>query len=194
MAYLILGLALFIGIHSVSVVSRAWRDRVVARLGAGPWRGLYSLIALAGLVLIVHGYGVARIMPIVVYVPPLSLRGIMVPLMAFVFPLFFAAYLPGIISTVTKHPMLVAVKLWATLHLLVNGSLADILLFGSLLAWAVVVRISIKKHPRPPIRTAPPAKWNDAIAAVAGFAVYAALVMGGHQWLIGVPALLPRFH
>ena len=194
MGFLILGLVLFLGVHSLSVVNRGWRDRMVARLGAGPWRGVYALIALVGLVLIVHGYGLARVSPIVVYAPPLWTRDIMVPLMVFVFPLLFAAYLPGLISTIAKHPMLVAVKLWATLHLLVNGSLADILLFGSFLAWAVVVRISIKRHPRPPIRTAPAWRWNDAVAAVAGFAVYAALVMGAHQWLIGVPVLLPRFH
>lgn len=193
MAYLILGLVLFLGVHSVSVASRAWRDRMVARLGAGLWRGVYALIAVAGLVLIVHGYGLTRTAPVIVYAPPLWTRDITVPLMVFVFPLLFAAYLPGLISTIMKHPMLVAVKLWATLHLLVNGSLADILLFGSFLAWAVVVRISIKRHPRPPIRTAPPSRWNDGIAAVAGFALYAAFVMGLHQWLIGVPAVLPRF-
>ena len=193
MAYLIIGLVLFIGVHSVSIVGRAWRDRTVAALGTLAWRGLYGLASLAGLVLIVYGYGLARTAPVIVYAPPLWIRGIMVPLMVFVFPLAFAAYLPGVISTLAKHPLLVAVKLWATLHLLVNGSLADILLFGSLLAWAVLVRISIKRHPRPPLRTAPPSKWNDAIAVVAGFVVYAALVMGVHQWLIGVPVLLPRF-
>jgi uncharacterized membrane protein len=192
--YLILGLVLFIGVHSISIVGRGWRDRMVENYGTLAWRAFYGLASLAGLVLIVHGYALARLAPVIVYAPPLWTRGITVPLMVFVFPLLFSAYLPGIIGTMAKHPLLVAVKLWATLHLLVNGSLADIFLFGSLLAWAVVVRISIKRHPRPPVRTAPPSKWNDAIALVAGFAVYAAMIMGGHQWLIGVPALLPRVH
>lgn len=190
MAYLIIGLVLFIGVHSVSIVSRPWHDRMVERLGKMVWRGLHGLVALAGLALIVYGYGLARQAPVIVYVPPLWTRDITVPLMVLVFPLLFAAYLSGHIKRVMKHPMLVAVKLWATLHLLVNGSAADLLLFGSLLAWAVVLRISLKRHPRPATSTRPPSARNDVTAVVAGLVLYAVFIMGGHKWLIGVPIML----
>jgi uncharacterized membrane protein len=190
--YLIAGLVLFLGVHSVAIVSHTWRDRMAARLGAGAWRGLYSLVSLAGLALIAYGYGLARTAPTILYVPPVWVRDNMVMLMVFVFPMLFAAYFPGLIRDLLKHPMLVAVKLWAFLHLCVNGSLADVVLFGSVLAWAVVERISLKRRPQRPIRTAPPWKWNDAIAIALGFAVYGLLVAGGHQWLTGMPIVFPR--
>jgi uncharacterized membrane protein len=165
---------------------------MVARFGAVPWRVLYALVSVAGLVLIFYGYGRARGAPVVLYVPPLWVRDTMIMFMPFVFPLVFAAYFPGVIGTIVKHPMLTGVKLWATLHLTVNGSLADVLLFGSVLAWAVVDRISLKRRPARPIRTAPPWKWNDAIAIGLGFGVYAAMLAGGHAWLTGMPIVLSR--
>ena len=192
MLYLIAGLVLFLGAHSVSIVSSRWRDRTVARLGAVPWRLAYSLVSLAGLALIAYGYGLARTAPVILYVPPLWVRDTMPMLMVFVFPLVFAAYFPGLIRDAFKHPMLVAVKLWAVLHLLVNGSLADVILFGSVLAWAVADRISLKRRPVRAIRTAPPWKWNDAIALALGFAVYVLLVAGGHLWLTGMPIVFAR--
>jgi uncharacterized membrane protein len=190
--YLIAGLVIFLGVHSLSIVSYQWRDRTAAQLGPGLWRALYSLAALAGLALIFYGYGLARTAPVILYVPPIWVRDTMVMLMVFVFPMLFAAYFPGLISTVLKHPMLVAVKLWATLHLLVNGSLADVVLFGSVLAWAVVDRISLKRRPVRPIRRAPPWKWNDAIAITLGFVLYVVLVAGGHAWLTGMPIVFTR--
>jgi uncharacterized membrane protein len=190
--YLIAGLVIFLGAHSVSIVSYQWRDRMVARLGAGPWRGLYALASIVGLALIFYGYGQARSMPIILYVPPLWVRDTMIMFMPLVFPLVFAAYFPGVIGMIVKHPMLTSVKLWATLHLTVNGSLADVLLFGSVLAWAVVDRISLKRRPVRPIRTAPPWKWNDAIAIGLGFAVYAVMLAGGHKWFTGMPIVLSR--
>jgi len=190
--YLIVGLVLFLGAHSVSIVSPRWRDVMVARLGTVVWRAAFVLIALAGLALIAYGFGRAREAPIVLYVSPVWVRDTMVMFMPFVFPLAFAAYFPGLISGLLKHPLLVAVKLWATLHLLVNGSLADVLLFGSVLAWAVADRISLKRRSPRPIPTAPPWKWNDAIAIALGFAVYVVLVAGGHQWLTGLPIPFPH--
>lgn len=191
-ALLLAGLVVFLGAHSVSIVSYRWRDRMVARLGAVPWRVLYSLVTIVGLVLIFYGYGRARGAPVILYVPPLWVRDTMIMFMPFVFPLVFAAYFPGLIGAIVKHPMLTAVKLWATLHLTVNGSLADVLLFGSVLAWAVVDRVSLKRRPPRPIRTAPPWKWNDAIAIALGFGVYAVLLAGGHAWLTGMPIVLSR--
>ena len=191
-AYLLVGLVIFLGVHSISIVSYPWRDRMVARHGAAIWRGLYALASIIGLVLIFYGYGQARSMPVILYAPPLWVRDTMIMFMPFVFPLVFAAYFPGLISMIVKHPMLTGVKLWATLHLTVNGSLADVLLFGSVLAWAVVDRISLKRRPARPIRTAPPWKWNDAIAIGLGFGVYAVMLAGGHAWLTGMPIVLSR--
>ena len=192
MLYLIAGLVLFLGVHSVSIVSYRWRDAMVERLGPGAWRALHSLISVAGLALIVYGFGRAREAPVILYVAPIWVRDTMIMVMPFVFPIAFAAYLPGLISTLFKHPLLVAVKLWATLHLLVNGSLADVVLFGSVLAWAVADRISLKRRPPRPTPTAPPWKWNDAIAILLGFTVYVVLVAGGHQWLTGLPIPFPH--
>jgi uncharacterized membrane protein len=192
MGYLIAGLAIFLGVHSVSIVSYRWRDRLVERLGPGPWRGLYSLASLIGLALIAYGYARAREAPIILYVPPLWLRDTVPMLMVFVFPLLFAAYFPGLIRAALKHPMLVAVKLWATLHLLANGSLADVILFGSVLAWAVADRISLKRRPQRPVPAAPPWKWNDAIAIALGLAVYVAFVAGLHEWITGMPIVFAR--
>jgi uncharacterized membrane protein len=191
-SYLIIGLVVFLGVHSISIVGHRWRDRMIARLGAGPWRGLYSLVALAGLALTVYGYGRARETPVILYVPPVWLRDTVVMLMVLVFPLVFAAYFPGLIRAMLKHPMLAGVKLWAALHLLANGSLADVVLFGSVLAWAVADRISLGRRPTRPIHTAPPSRWNDAIALVLGVAVYAVLIAGGHAWLTGMPIVFPR--
>jgi uncharacterized membrane protein len=183
---LIAGLILFFATHSVSIVNSSWRDRVAARIGEGPWKGIYSLVAIAGFVLIVWGYGLARQDPTILYIPPVWLRHVALLLLVFVFPLLLAAYLPGRIKTVTKHPMLVATKLWAFAHLLANGTLADVLLFGSFLAWAVADRISMKHREQRPIPGAPPSKWNDAVAVVVGLALYVAFVLRLHVWLFGV--------
>lgn len=186
MTLLILGLVIFLGIHSVSIVAPAWRDAQLAARGEGPWKGMYSVIAGIGLVLIVYGYGLARQSPVVLYVPPTWLRHLALLLLVPVFPLLFAAYLPGRIQAAAKHPMLLATKLWATAHLLANGGLHDVLLFGGFLAWAVADRISLKRRPVRAIRTAPPRAANDLIAIVGGLAVYAAFVFGLHLWLFGV--------
>jgi len=189
MAWLILGLILFLGVHSVSIAAPAWRDAQVARLGEWPWKGLYSVISIAGFVVLLVGYGIARQHPVVLYTPPTWARHLTLLLMLPVFPLLFAAYFPGRIKAALKHPFLVGVKLWAFAHLLANGTLADVLLFGSFLAWAVADRISLKHRPERPVPGAPPRPMNDVIAVVIGLAVYALFVLKAHQWLIGVSPL-----
>jgi len=188
MTVLIIGLAIFLGIHSVSIVAPAARDRWAAQLGKG-WRAIYSVIALTGFVLLVYGYGLARRAPVVLYVPPLWLRHVTIVLMLPVFPLLFASHMAGRIQTTMKHPMLVAVKLWAVAHLLANGMLADVLLFGGFLAWAVADRISLKYRVPRPIRMAPARRWNDAIAVLGGLAVYVLTLLWLHRLLIGVPII-----
>lgn len=189
MSILILGLVLFLGAHSVGMFAPAWRNRTVARLGDIPWQGLYSVVSLAGFLLIVWGYGLARQDPVGIYSPPVWLRHLTLLLMVPVFPLLLAAYLPGRIQSAAKHPMLAAVKLWAFAHLLANGNLADVILFGSFLAWAVADRISLKRRTPPPVRGAPPGKANDIIAVVGGLALYGAFVMVLHARLFGVSPL-----
>jgi uncharacterized membrane protein len=186
MTLLILGLLIFLGVHSVSIIAPAWRDAQVARRGENAWKGLYSLLSLAGFVLIVIGYGQARLAPVVLYAPPVALRHVALLLMLPVFVLLLAAYLPGRIRTAAKHPMLLATKLWATAHLLANGNLADVLLFGGFLAWAVADRISMKRRAARPVPSAPAGRFNDAIALVGGLALYGFFVALGHAWLIGV--------
>lgn len=189
MGIFIVGLVLFLGIHAVAIVAPGWREGQVAKLGEGPWKGLYAGVAAVGLGLLIYGYGVARQAPVVLYQPPTALRHLALLLMLPVFPLLFAAYLPGRIKTATRHPMLLAVKLWATAHLLANGTLVDVLLFGAFLAWAVADRISLKRRPAGRVPGAPPGRFNDAIAVVGGLAFYVLFILWGHRWLIGVSPL-----
>ena len=186
MTLLIAGLVLFFGTHFISIVAPNFRNQMVAKLGAGPWKGLYSLVAIAGFVLIVWGYGLARQNPVVVYSPPYWLRHVTAVLMIPVFPLIFSAYFPGRIKAIMKHPMLAATKFWALAHLLANGMLGDVLLFGSFLSWAVADRISFKKRTQGPIAGAPPSKYNDLIAVALGLVVYVAFVKWLHVRWIGV--------
>jgi uncharacterized membrane protein len=190
MPLLIAGLVLFLGVHSIAIVSPSFRARAIQRVGEGAWKGLYALISLVGFVLICYGFGLARQAPVVLYSPPTWLRHVTFLIMLPVFPLVLAAYLPGRIKAAAKHPMLAAVKFWAFAHLLANGSLADVLLFGGFLAWAVADRISVKRRSIPQVlRTAPPRPWNDAIAVVLGLAIYALLIGWAHVRLFGVSPL-----
>lgn len=185
MVLLSFGLVLFLGIHSVSIVNDPWRNRMAHAWGEWRWKGVYALLSIIGLVLIVWGYQMARQDSAVIYTSPTWLRHVSLLLLVPVFPLLLAAYLPGRIRAATKHPMLLAVKLWALAHLLANGTLADILLFGSFLIWAGVDRASMKRRPARAIPSAPPGKWNDAIAVTGGLALYVAFVAGLHESLIG---------
>jgi len=193
MVQLIVGLILFIGVHSIAIVSVATRDRWAEALGVNAWRGLYSLISAAGLVLLVMGYVAARQSPVLLYAPPVWTRHLAFVLMLPVFPLLLAAYLPGAIKARLKHPMLAAVKIWAVAHLIANGMLADLLLFGGLLAWAVATRISLKRRGQRPLMMPLPAPsaMNDVLAVVLGLGIYALVLFCLHGVLIGVP-LLPR--
>jgi uncharacterized membrane protein len=191
MTYLLIGLILFLGIHSISIFAPNWRDRTAARIGNGPWRGLYSVVSIAGFVLLIWGYGIARQQPVVLYNPPFGTHYVAAVLMVPVFPLLFAAYFPGRIKAALKHPMLLAVMLWAVAHLIANGTLADVLLFGGFLAWAVIDRLSYRWRVQRPLRTAPPSGVNDLIVTVIGLAIYIGFVLWLHELWVGVPPL-PR--
>lgn len=182
---LIIGLVLFIGIHSVSIFAPAWRDRFAAQHQAA-WKALVVFVSIAGLVGIIKGYGEARLDPVLLYTTPSWMAHVAALLMVPVFVFFFAPYFPGRIKTTLKHPQLVAVKLWAFAHLLVNGTLADVLLFGSFLAWAVVDRISLKRRESRPVPVVSKSSANDWILVVLGLVTYALFVAWLHKAWIGV--------
>lgn len=185
MTILVLGIIAFFAVHSVSIINENWRNGVVERIGLKAWKGAYTVIALAGFIMICYGYGLARQDPVVLYSPPAWARHITMLLMLFVFPLFLAANLPGKIRAAAKQPLLAATKIWALAHLLANGTLADVLLFGSFLVWAIVDRVSMKSRTQRPIPglTSP---YNDVIAIVLGLVIYAVFIFWGHAALFGV--------
>ena len=185
----IIGLIVFLGTH-VFVTMRGERAALVAKVGAGPYRGLFSLVSIVGIVLIGFGfarYRAAGVIPL--WYPPGWTRQIVVALMWPASIAVVAAYIPGDIKRVLKHPLLVGVKLWAFAHLCANGDLGGIILFGSVLAWAVYDRITLKRRSDP---GAPPipagGRRNDIIAIVVGTIVYLALGLVFHPIVIGLPA------
>ena len=188
MTTLIIGLVLFLGIHSLAIVAPHCRDRLAARLGP-VWKGLYALLAAVGLWLVVTGFSVARGHASTLYIPTAPMQAASLVLMLLVFPSLWASYLPGRIQTTLRHPLLVATQAWALAHLLANGSSADVLLFGALLAWAFAEQVSLQQRPRRPLPMAPSGRFNDAIAVVAGRASYALFLGGLHRWLFGLPPL-----
>lgn len=185
MTELIIGLVLFFAPHSVSIFAADWRDRQAQRLGVSRWKLVYSLLSIAGLILIVSGYALARQSPTVLWLPPAWLRHATMLLMLPVFVLLIAAYVPSRIGRWARHPMLVAVKLWALAHLLSNGTLPDVVLFGSFLIWAVADRISLKQRQPRATPHVPLSGGGDLIALIGGIAMYAAFVFWLHTALIG---------
>jgi uncharacterized membrane protein len=188
MALLIAGLVLFLGIHTFTTL-REPRAALVGRIGEGPYKGLYSLVSAVGLVLIVWGFGRYRgdgYIP--VWDPPFGLRHLTLLLMWFSFVALVAANAPaGKIKGWLRHPMLVGVKIWALAHLLANGDLGSLILFGSFLAWAVYDRIAVKRRGDPGAARSGFTS-GDAIAVVAGTVAYLAMFWL-HPWLVGVPIM-----
>ena len=139
MGMLILGLVLFLGVHSVRIFANDWRSQTIAKRGEGAWKGLYSLLSILGFGLIVWGYGLARQQPVVLWLPPVAMRHVAALLTLFSFVLLVAAYVPrNGIKAWLHHPMVLGVKVWAFAHLLANGNLADVVLFGAFLVWAAL--------------------------------------------------------
>ncbi len=184
---LIVGLAIFIAPH-VLVSLREERAKLIARLGEWPYKGVISLVSILGVVLIVYGFALYRRTGLIpVWSPPYAMRYVTEALMWPSFVLFAAAYIPGTIKKTLKHPMLAGVKLWAFAHLLSSGDLGGIVLFGSVLAWAVYDRISLKRRTDPGAPPIPVGDWkNDALAVVVGTLVYLAVGLVFHP-LAGLP-------
>jgi len=188
MTLLILGLVVFLGVHSVRIVAEGWRTRVRERLGANAWRGLISVLSIVGFVLIVWGYGQARQQPLVLWPSPTWTRHLAALLTLPAFILLVAAYIPGnAIKARLHHPMVLGVKAWALAHLLANNTLADLLLFGGFLAWAVASYTAAKRrdaaagvvylggHAGPTVAT-----------VVVGLAAWAGFAFWAHAAWIGV--------
>lgn len=189
MLLLILGLLLFLGIHSVRIFAEPWRTRVIAARGENSYKGLYAVVSLVGLVLIVIGYGQTRLNPVFLWNPPIAMAHVASLLTLIAFVLLAAAYVPGNhIKSAVGHPMVLGVKVWAFAHLLANGRLGDVVLFGSFLLWAVLDYVNSRRRDRE-LGIVPVSQQGiarDAITVVAGVIAWLVFAMWLHLWLIGV--------
>ena len=191
MAWLILGLVVFLGVHSVRIVADGWRASTINRVGEGPWKAAYAFLSLLGFALIVWGFGQARQAPVVVWQPPTGMRhaSALLTLIAFVF--LAAAYVPrNAIKARLRHPMVLGVKVWALAHLLANGRLAGMVLFGAFLVWAVLLFRSSRQrdraNPPQPVQATAAA---TVLTVLLGGAAWAAFDFWGHLKLIGISPL-----
>jgi uncharacterized membrane protein len=188
MGMLILGLLLFLGVHSTRIVADGWRTTMLARLGEGPWKGLYALLSLVGFALLVWGYGLARQQPVALWQPPAGMRHVAALLVLIAFVLLAATYVPrNAVKARLHHPMVLAVKVWALAHLLSNGNLADVLLFGSFLLWAVLSFRAARARDRATGASyAAGSAAGTAMTLLVGIAAWAVFAFWGHALLIGV--------
>lgn len=189
MAILVLGIIIFLGMHLVRVVAPGFRAGIIDSRGKGTWMGLYTIVSLVGLCLIIYGFGQARGETGMLYDPPIFLRHIALLLMLVAFIVLAAGFLPaGRIAVALKHPQVLSIKIWALAHLLANGETSSVLLFGSFLAWAVILRISLKRRERAGGKVLPVFKSarNDVLAVVIGLVAFVLFVWKLHELLIGV--------
>lgn len=186
MIWMILGLVVFLGAHSVRVAAPAWRQRMIGRVGEGTWKGVYSLVSIIGFVLIVWGYGQARAAgTTLVWVPPVGMRHAASLLTLLAFVLLVATYMPrNHIRRAVGHPMIIGVALWSIAHLLANGWLHAIVLFGAFLLWALVDWASAAR--RGPVVAAPASAMMTALTVVVGVVAWLVFAMWLHRMLIGV--------
>jgi uncharacterized membrane protein len=188
MTVLILGLAIFLGAHSVRIIAEDWRTRQIERLGPNGWKGVYSIVSLLGFVLIVWGYGITRIEPVDIWMPALWTRHVAALLTLPAFILLAAAHVPGNrIKATLHHPMILGVKVWALAHLISNGRAADVVLFGAFLAWAVFdFRAARQRDRRNAIDHPAGTLAGDVITVAAGLGAWVVFALYLHAWLIGV--------
>ena len=191
MAILILGLVLFLGTHSTRIFADDWRTATIARIGEKPWKGLYSVVSIATFVVLVWGYALARRQPVLVWLPPRGMAHVAALLTLVAFVLFVAAYVPGNqIKSKLHHPMILGVKTWAFAHLLANGTLADIVLFGAFMVWAIFSFSAARRRDRAAGTVYPAGRGSrTAIAVVAGVVAWAVFAFWLHGPLIGVRPL-----
>ncbi|MCF8179481.1 MAG: NnrU family protein [Sulfuritalea sp.] len=188
MSFLVLGLVIFLGVHSLRIFASEWRDARVAHLGESTWKGIYALISAVGFGLIIWGYGMARVDPIILWPTPAWTKHVAALLTLPAFILIVAAYIPGNrIKAAVGHPMVAGVKLWSVAHLLANGNLADAVLFGSFLIWAVTSFATSRRRDRLAGKKYPVLGWpRDASVVGVGILAWALFALFAHTWLIGV--------
>lgn len=189
MVLLLIGLLLFLGLHSLRIFAEDWRATVISARGENIYKGLYSLVSLAGLVLIVMGYSQTRTDPVFIWYPPVAMSHIAALLTLIAFVLLAAAYVPGNhIKAAVGHPMVLGVKVWAFAHLLANGRLGDMILFGAFLAWAVLDYINSRKRDRATgvVYSTLPGIARDAAVIVVGIGGWLVFALWAHRLLIGV--------
>jgi uncharacterized membrane protein len=188
MSFLIFGLVLFLGAHSARILAGDWREAQIARFGEMRWKGMHSLVSAIGLGLIVWGYGMARLDTAVFWGTPVWARHLAALSTLPAFILLVAAYVPGShIKAAIGHPMVAGVKIWALVHLLANGKLSGVILFGAFLVWAIVDFVSARRRDRVAGRSYPALGWSrDAAVVVIGLVAWALFALYGHAWLIGV--------
>jgi uncharacterized membrane protein len=186
--YLWLGLAVFLGVHSIRLIADGWRSRCIERIGKAPWKGLYGAVSLFGFVLLVWGYSIARQQPVQLWSPPSGMRQLAALLTWVAFVLLAAAYIPrNHFKARLHHPMLLATKAWAVAHLLANGTLAGAWLFGSFLLWAVVMfRNSRRRDRREGVDYAPSLMSRSLASVLIGTLAWAAFAFALHGLLIGI--------
>lgn len=191
MGTLILGLIVFLGMHSLRLVAEPWRNANFARLGETRWKGLYSIVSIAGFVLIVLGYGMARRAPVVLWAPPSGVRHLTALIVAVAFVLIAAAYVPGSrIKRIVGHPMYAGIALWAVGHLLANGTLQALVLFGGFFVWATAGLLVWRHRDRlAHVRYAAGSAAGDLRAGAVGLVAWALFAFLLHGWLIGVRPL-----
>jgi uncharacterized membrane protein len=188
MTILIVGLIVFLASHAFTM-ARSNRAQLIVRLGEGPYKGLYSLASAVGLILIIWGFGSYRADGFIpIWNPPRWTRDVAFVLMIPAMILLAATYLPGEIKRRAQHPMLAALKIWALAHLLANGDLGSMLIFGAFLAYGVVDRIAVKRRGGT-AAIAPGWSRNDTIAVIVGVVAFAAIVLYLHEFVIGVSVL-----
>lgn len=189
-ATFLIGLALFLAVHSIRIVADGWRSAMIARLGPLPWKGLIAALSLLGFVLLVWGYGESRVVPTTLWLPPPWFRQLAALLTLPAFILVAAAYVPGNhFRAAIGHPMLVGTKFWALAHLLANGNLADVLLFGSFLVWSVILFSASRRRDRTEGRGYPAGQLaRTIITLVIGTLAWGGFAVSLHQMLIGVQA------
>lgn len=191
MTLLILGLVIFIGVHSVRIFAEDWRHQMRSKLGEGAWKGLYSLLSIAGFALIVIGYGMARQDTSIVWMPLIAMKHLAALLTLAAFVMVTAAYVPrNSIKARLHHPMILGVKVWALAHLLSNGTMAQMVLFGSFLAWAVLDFRAARRRDRANGTQYPAGTTGATLATVViGTGLWAAFAFWLHGLLIGVRPL-----
>ena len=188
MSYLIAGLLIFLGVHAVRVLADGWRTQMRQRWGVALWRALYSLLSLAGLALLVWGFGQARQTPQLLWIAPVGMRHLATTLTLPAFVLLAAAYVPGNrIKARVHHPMTLGVAFWATAHLLANGMLAHLVLFGSFLLWSLLVYGAARRRDalNRPLHTEV-RKGATGVTVAIGVAAWVAFALWLHGQLIGV--------